>query len=137
MKDVITYLNFDGDCRAAMEFYKKCLGAELYIMPFSDAPGHWPKEAKDRTAHATLTKGSTLLMASDTMPGMPFQPGNNFSMMIQCESLQEIEMLFSALGEKGKVTMALQETFWADRFGTPTDQFGVNWIFNLEQPKRG
>jgi PhnB protein len=137
MKEIITYLNFDGNCREAMEFYKKCLGAELYIMPFSDAPGDWPKEAKDRTMHSTLSKGSSkLLMASDTMPGMPFQQGTNFSMMIQCESLEEIERLFTAFGEKGKVTMALQETFWAPRFGTLTDQFGISWIFQLEHPKQ-
>lgn len=29
MKEVIAYLNFYGDCRQAMQFYPKCLGAEL------------------------------------------------------------------------------------------------------------
>jgi PhnB protein len=135
MKPFINYLNFDGNCREAMEFYKKCFGAELYLLPFSEAPGDLPgaKEANDRVMHATLSKGSaTLLMASDTMPGTPFQPGNNFSVMIRCESVQEIEGLFAALGEKGSVTMALQETFWAARFGTLTDQFGISWIIQLE-----
>ena len=135
MKEFISYLNFDGNCREAMEFYKGCFGAELYLLPFSEAPGDLPgsKEAKDRVMHATLSKGSsTLLMAADTMPGMPFQTGNNFSVMIRCESVQEIERLFAALGEKGKVTMALQETFWAARFGTLTDQFGIAWIIQLE-----
>ena len=136
MKEFVTYLNFDGNCREAMEFYKRCFGAELYLLPFSDAPadlGWVPTEAKDRIMHATLSKeSSTLLMASDTMPGMQFQPGNNFSVMIQCESLQEIERLFAALGEKGKVTMALEQTFWAARFGTLTDQFGISWIIQLE-----
>ncbi len=140
MKDFITYLNFDGNCREAMEFYKKCFGAELYLLPFSEAPDDlsWVSaEMKDRIMHATLSKGSsTLLMASDTMPVMSFQPGNNFSVMIQCESLQEIERLFAALGEKGKVTMALQDTFWAARFGTLTDQFGISWIFQFEHPKQ-
>jgi PhnB protein len=139
MKELITYLNFDGTCREAMEFYKRCFGGELYILPFSEAPADSPgvsAEAKDRIMHATLSKGSSaLLMASDTMPGIPFQPGNNFSLMIQCESLQEIERLFAEFGEKGKVTMALQETFWAARFGTLTDQFGISWIFQLEESK--
>jgi PhnB protein len=137
MKEIVTYLNFDGNCREAMEFYKKCLGAELYLMPFSEAPGDFPKEAKDRIMHARLTKGSTLLMASDTMPGMPFQQGNNFSVSMQCESLQEIERLFTALGEKGKVTMPLQDTFWGARFGMLRDQFGIHWMFNFEHPKQG
>ena len=137
MKDVVTYLNFDGNCREAMEFYQQCFGAELYLLSFSEVPGDLPKEAKeapDRIMHATLRKGSPFLMAADIMPGGVVQQGNNFSVMIHCESPQEIERLFTALGESGKVTMALQETFWAGRFGTLTDKFGINWIFNLEKP---
>ena len=68
MKQVLPYLNFDGTCREALEFYKKCLGAELYILPFSEAPGDFPADAKDRIMHATLTKGTPVLMACDTMP---------------------------------------------------------------------
>ena len=113
MKEVTTYLTFDGNCRKAMTFYKQCLGAELHLMPSSEAPHDFPKEAKDRIMHARLAKGAAVLMAPDTMPGMPFQQGNNFSVTINCESLPEIERLFTDLGTNGKVTMQLQDTFWA------------------------
>jgi PhnB protein len=135
MKEIITYLNFDGNCREAMQFYERCLGGELQLMPFSEVPGDLPKEAKDRIIHARLAKGSAVIMASDTMPGTPFQQGNNFSICLNCESLEETESFFRALGEKGKVTMPLQDTFWGARFGMLTDQFGVNWMFNFEKPK--
>ena len=70
MKEITTYLNFDGNCREAMTFYGKCLGIEPHIMPFSETPGHAPDEAKDRIVHARLTRGTTpVLMASDTLPG--------------------------------------------------------------------
>jgi PhnB protein len=32
--------------------------------------------------------------------------------------------------------MPLQETFWAPRFGMLTDQFGINWMLNLEQQQK-
>ncbi|HEY6390281.1 MAG TPA: VOC family protein [Bryobacteraceae bacterium] len=137
MKEITAYLNFDGNCREAMTFYKKCFGAELYLKPFSEAPFDSPPDAKEKIMHATLTKGHTLLMASDTMPGMNFQQGNNFALNISCESLQEIEGLFAALGEQGEVAMPLQETFWAARFGVLKDQFGISWIFNFEKPNQG
>ncbi|HUQ94744.1 MAG TPA: VOC family protein [Bryobacteraceae bacterium] len=138
MKLFTTYLIFDGNCGAAMTFYGKCLGAELQLMPFSEAPCASPPEAKDRIMHANLTlKASPVLMASDTMPGMPFLQGNNFSVSIQCESVAEIDRLFQAFSENGKVTMPLTETFWAARFGMLKDQFGINWMFNLEQPRQG
>ncbi len=136
MKDTAIYVNFDGNCADAMKFYAACLGAELSMMPFSQGPGEVPKEAKDRIMHSKLEKrGATLLMASDTMPGMPFKEGNNFSITVNCESQSDIDGLFKAFSEKGKVTMPLQDTFWGARFGTLTDQFGVNWMFNFEKPK--
>jgi PhnB protein len=136
MKEMITYLTFDGNTRQAMEFYKKCLGGELYVMPFSEGPPDMPKEAKDRIMHAKLTNGTNVLMASDTMPGHPYQQGNNFSICVNPESKQEAEKLFAALSEKGKVTMPLQDTFWGAHFGMLTDQFGVSWMFNFENPKQ-
>jgi PhnB protein len=134
MRATTAYLTFNGNCRQAMEFYAKCLGAELHMMRFADAPFDSPKEAKDKIIHARLAKGATVVMASDAMPGMPFQQGNNFSLAIDCESAEEVDKLFAALGEKGKVTMPAQETFWAARFGMVTDQFGINWMFNLDKP---
>ena len=132
MKQVVTYLNFDGNCRQAMEFYAKCLGAELQLMPFSDAPGNASPQTKDRIMHARLSKGALeLLMASDTQPGMPLHQGNNVSVSVNCESVAEIDTLFAALGEKGNVGMPLQDTFWGARFGMLTDQFGIHWMFNF------
>jgi PhnB protein len=71
-------------------------------------------------------------MGSDTMPGTAVTPGDNFSININCESLDEIERLFAALGEGGRVTIPLENTFWNARFGMLRDRFGVNWMFNYE-----
>ena len=87
--------------------------------------------------HARLTKGSSeLLMASDTQPGMPLQQGNNVSVSVHCESVQEIDTFFAALSDKGAVSMPLQDMFWGARFGMLTDQFGIRWMFNFEHPKK-
>jgi PhnB protein len=74
-------------------------------------------------------------MASDIPPGVPFRLGNNFAICLQPESISETEKVFKAIGEKGQVTMPLQDTFWGARFGMLTDQFGINWMFNFEKPK--
>jgi PhnB protein len=139
MKAITAYLTFDGNCREAMTFYARCFGAGLYMMPYSEMPPtdlfEVPEEAGNRIVHATLTSGSAVLMAADTLPGMPFQAGNNLSVMLACESLPEIEALFAALSEKGEVTMALQDTFWGAHFGTLTDQFGIQWMLDYAKPK--
>jgi PhnB protein len=140
MKATITYLNFDGNCRAAMEFYAEALGAELTIMPFSDVPGGpgGHEAAKDRIMHARLMKNGlpyAILMASDLMPGMPYQPGTNFSVSVGCDSLDEIKSLFAAMSEGGTVTMPLQDQFWGAHFGMIKDKFGIHWMFAYEYPK--
>ena len=44
----------------------------------------------------------------------------------------EAEALFAGLSEGGTVTMPLEKTFWAERFGMCTDRFGVSWMVNCE-----
>jgi PhnB protein len=135
VKYATPFLAFDGNCREAMTFYAKCLDAALFLLPYRDAPFDAPKQAGERILHSTLNKaGQVLLMADDVMPGSAFQPGNNFSVFLECESREEIETVFAALAEKGQITMPLQDTFWNARFGTLTDQFGVKWSFNWSFP---
>ncbi len=137
MKEFTPYLTFDGNCREAMTFYAKCLGAALHVVPFSDAPAgqfNFPQEAGDKVMHASLSRGPAVLMASDCPPGMPFKQGNNFTVCINCDSLEEIQSLFRAFESSGTVLMPLQDTFWGAHFGMLTDQFGVSWMFSFHRP---
>jgi PhnB protein len=130
-------LTFDGTCGEAMKFYQRCLNADLHMMPFSEAPGNVPPEAKDRVMHAAIIKnGVPVVMASDSMPGTAVQQGTNFHICLSPETAEETDRLFKAFSEGGKVTMPLQDTFWGARFGHLTDKFGVNWMFNFEKPKQ-
>lgn len=135
MKFINAYLLFDGNCKEAMEFYAKCLGAQLETMPFSQAPGT-AKEAADRTIHARLSKGDAVLMASDCPPGMPVKVGENVQINVQCESDEEIERYFGGLVQDGTVRLPLQNMFWGAKFGMLTDKYGVQWMFNYELPKK-
>ena len=87
---------------------------------------------EDRVLHARLTKGSVVLMASDSQPGMPVTVGNNVWLSVDCESEGEQDRMFSALSEGGQVVMPLDKTFWGARFGMLKDKFGLGWMFNLE-----
>lgn len=133
MRTINVYLTFNGNCAKAMKFYEQCLGGELVMMPFSEAPMPEMKNMKDRVMHARLTKGNATLMASDTMPNHPFTPGNNFSVSVDCESDGEVDKFFHALSAGGKTTMAPEDTFWGARFAMCTDQFGVQWMFNHDK----
>jgi PhnB protein len=51
----------------------------------------------------------------------------------RCFSSKNISPRF---GDKGKIKMPVQETFWAARFGMLTDKFGINWMFNFGKPQQ-
>jgi PhnB protein len=133
MQATNVYLNFDGNCREAMTFYGKCLGTQPGFTPYSGPPeaAELAKVAPDRILHSELHSGPLVLMASDVPPGAEYVQGNNFSISISCESLAEMERLFAALGENGKVTMPMHDAFWGGRFGMLTDQFGVSWMLSF------
>jgi PhnB protein len=136
MKTVTAYLNFDGNCRQAMTFYQQCLGTDLELTPFPDAEGKPQTDPRAGIMHARLTRGSQpLLMASDTPPGSSVRAGNNFSVSVDCETLEEIERVFSALGKGGQVRMPLGNMPWGARFGMLADQFGVQWMIHYELSK--
>ena len=69
MKYVTAYLNFDGNCRQAMQFCKKCLATVIQIRPYPDAKGQPTDDPKARIMHSQLLRnGKPLLMASDMPP---------------------------------------------------------------------
>ncbi|AHG88177.1 hypothetical protein J421_0640 [Gemmatirosa kalamazoonensis] len=137
MKAFQPYLNFDGGTREAMTFYHRCLGGELQMQTFADAHVPGPPGSEQRVMHARLASGAAVLMASDTMPGHAFTPGNNVHVNVDCDSVDEIERIFAAMSEGATVTMPLQDTFWGARFGMLVDRFGVNWMFNCELKPQG
>lgn len=129
------YLSFQGNCREAMTFYKNALGGELELMPYDGAPMEYPPECKDYVMHASLKFGNSVIMAADSMPGMPLIQGNNNSLSISSNDVPEGERIFNAISAGGMVTMPFADTFWGAKFGMCIDKFGMNWMVNCDLPQ--
>lgn len=129
------YLVFGGRCEEALEFYRTALGAELQMMMhYKDSPEPprqpMPDCFEEKVMHASVRIGETVLMASD---GMCDGKANfeGFSLSIVAPDEAAAERVFAALGEGGLVTMPLEKTFWAPKFGMLTDRFGVGWMVSV------
>lgn len=135
MLGVKPYLTFDGNCAEAIAFYAKALGGELL---FSQTFGESPMKGMapdDKIMHCTLKIGDTHLMASDRGgPDCPHIAGTNISLALGSDDAEAAGAMFAKMSEGGTVTMPLQETFWAVRFGMLTDKYGIAWMFNVEKP---
>jgi PhnB protein len=127
------YLCFDGNCAEAIRFYERVLGAKVeMMMKFSEVPPQegQPPMTGDGIMHASITLDGDRLMASDSPPGMPFEPMKGITVSLAYPTAEQGRRIFDALAEGGRVTMPYQKTFWADGFGMLTDRFGTPWMVN-------
>lgn len=134
---VTTYLNFPGNCEAALKFYETALGAKVrHLFPYRGSPleSQVPAQMRDRVLHAVLDIGDTVVMASDRIGHTGSDAMNGFAIALNTETPAEAERLIAALAVGGRITRPLEETFWAWRFGMVVDQFGVPWMINCEKP---
>lgn len=146
MASTSTYLNFMGNTEEAFLFYKSVFKTEFIgpIMRMKDVPagpGMPPLSDADKNLvmHIELPiVGGHILMGTDACEsmGQSVTFGNNISINLQPDTRAETERLFKALAEGGNVQMALQDMFWGDYFGSLTDKFGVQWMFNCGEAKK-
>lgn len=140
MAKVSTYLNFRRNTEEAFNFYKSVFGTEFIggINRFRDVPAAEgapaiAEEDKDLVMHVSLPiLGGHVLMGTDAPESMGFTviEGNNTYINLEPDTREETSHLFVGLSAGGKVTMPLQEMFWGDYYGSCTDKFGINWMFN-------
>ena len=134
------WINFNGNAEEAFNFYKSVFGGEFLgdIMRLGDAPvqeGMPPlaKEDKNLVMHIALPiMGNHLLMGTDAPESLGFKMnfGNNIHICLEPNTREETKRLFDALAKGGTVTMNLDDMFWGAYYGTVTDKFGVQWMFN-------
>ncbi len=128
------YLLFNGRCQEAFTFYAECLGGKIEAMlPHAGTPaeGHVPPEWREKIMHARLSLGEDVFMGSDAPPGHFEQP-KGFSVTIQLTDPAEADRIFRRLSDGATVTMPIQQTFWATRFGMLVDRFGTPWMVNCQ-----
>ncbi|MGI8820358.1 MAG: VOC family protein [Chthoniobacterales bacterium] len=128
------YLFFAGRCEEALEFYRTAIGAEVQMLSrYKDSPEPNPAMSScfdDKIMHVSFRVGTTTLVASDGMcDGKPNFDGFSLSLVVPDEAAAD--QVFTALSEGGLVSMPLQKTFWAQRFGMLQDRFGVGWMVSV------
>lgn len=134
------YLNFNRNTEEAFNFYRSVFGTEFIGEPMrmGNVPPHEGQvelsaEDKNLIMHVALPiLGGLQLMGTDATEsmGMTVNFGNNIYINLEPDTRIETDALFKKLSDGGNVEMPLQEMFWGDYFGSCTDRFGVQWMFN-------
>jgi PhnB protein len=128
-------LYFNGTCDAAFDVYAKCFGGTVTRLTWGDSPmaGQAPPDWHNKVLHATLTIGTAAISGGDVLPGM-YRPPQGFELQVNLDDAGAAERIFAQLADGGEVTVPLQETFWALRFGSVIDRFGIPWSINCGEP---
>lgn len=144
MARVSTYLNFSRNTEEAFNFYKSIFGGEFGgrgIARLGDIPSQpgMPSIAendKNLVMHIELPiLGGHTLMGTDAPESMGFNLnfGNNIHINLEPDTRAETKKLFDAFSVGGKITMQLQDMFWGAYYGSCTDKFGIQWMFNCNE----
>lgn len=140
MTTVNAYLSFNGNCEAAFDFYKSVFGGEYpHVGRFGEMPpqeGMPPlsEEDKVKIMHISLPiSKETIIMGSDSLDswGDDHKTGNNFSLFVNTETVDEADAIFTALSAEGEVKIAMEITFWGSYFGILIDKFGITWMISV------
>ena len=76
-------------------------------------------------------------MGTDAPESMGFTVnfGNNLYISLEPDTRAETKKLYDALSADGKITMELADMFWGAYYGSCTDKYGVQWMFNCTAQK--
>lgn len=132
------YINFKGNCREAIEFYKEVFElGEPKILTFGDVPSNngepYPEEVKSLVMHSELTIFGTIVMVSDVLPHMELTIGDNITLVLRHNNQDTLRKIFDRLKVGGDVTMELQETFFSKCYGMVTDKFNIGWQLSYQE----
>lgn len=137
------YIYFKGTCEEAFNFYKSVFGSEfLFVGRFKDMPENpnYPiaELDKEKIMHISLPiSKETVMFGCDSTQAFENSTitGNNISLSIETDSIEEATRIFNGLSEGGNVIMPLDKTFWDAYYGMFTDKFGINWMVNYDLSK--
>jgi PhnB protein len=131
---VVPYLNFDGNCREAFEFYHEVLGGEPpNVLTHEDIPmGNLTDEWKEKTLHAQFEFDGQVLMGSDTPPGGYTSP-QGIHVSLQLSDDTKARKIYDSLSQGGMITMPIDKQPWGALFAMFVDRFGIRWMINSEE----
>ena len=126
------YINFRGNAREAMAFYREALGGDLEVATFGQFQAAQDPSENDLVMHAKLTTATGLvLMGSDRPERMPYTQGDNISISLGGDERAELQGYWDGLAAKSTVLQPLTASSWGDSFGMLVDPYGITWLVNI------
>ncbi|MFN8629300.1 MAG: VOC family protein [Chloroflexota bacterium] len=134
------YLNFRGNAREAMEFYREVFDGRLAVSTFGEYQAPVNPDETELVMHADLEGPHGLrFMGADVPAGMAYEGGASIAMSLSGTSADDAELrgYFERLSSGGTVDEPLSTAPWGAVFGMLTDRFGIRWLVNIAPEQLG
>ncbi|MGH2645115.1 MAG: VOC family protein [Chitinophagaceae bacterium] len=132
IQNLIPYLNFEGNCEEALNFYKTIFDGRVEIQSRYDNPQmKAPADYKNKVLHGRLYFGDLVIYASDIFPGKHASKNSGdvqFSLEVTDPGYGK--NIFNQLAEGGKTGVAFEKQFWGQWHGNLIDKYGIRWMVN-------
>ncbi|GGY96183.1 VOC family protein [Streptomyces poonensis] len=142
------HLNFRGNAREALEFYRSVFGGRLTAVTYGDfgMPKELPDADKIVFGRIDNADNGFRVMAYDIpgQAGAEAGPAGTtrrengmtlthepFFMSLRGETVEEVGELWKKLSEGATVVEDFGPAQWAPAFGMLTDRFGVTWVLDV------
>ena len=119
---------------AAIEFYKKALGAEEIM--------RMPEEKGTRLMHAEIRIGPSTVYLADDFPEYCEGKSRTAASLggtpiVLHQYVRDCDAAIKRAADAGAtVTMPAQDMFWGDRYGQVKDPYGLQWAFATPLAKK-
>ncbi len=130
---ITTHLNFRGDARAALEFYKSVFGGDLVIVTHAQTyPAFAPEEADLVAWGQVEAPNGFRVMAFDVPASQSYDAGDKpIFVSVRGTDTEELTTHWKALAEGGAILADLGPSGWAPLYGMVKDRFGVTWVLDI------
>ena len=134
MIQVMPNLHFKGNCKHAIELYKKAYGAEVKVLlRYAEAnPQDFVMKDEnqgDLIYHSEIVIGNHRLMLNDTTEDDDdFQIGNSLSLLVHFDTEDECKEAYRIMAEEGAIIVSPMESqTYCACFASLIDMYGVRW----------
>lgn len=131
------HINFRGQAREALEFYKTVFGGETTIATYAMIHQVEDPAQADSVAWGQLEAPNGFrVMAYDVQTAKPFDHGQNaFYIALRGTDTDEIQGQWDKLADGANILTPLAPAVFAPLYGMLTDRFGVTWIIDVSTPQ--
>lgn len=131
---VTTHLNFRGEARAALDFYKQVFGGEQTLMTYAAMGQPGLAESPDHIIWGqVVAEDGFRIMAFDVRADQAYEAGANaFYVSLRGSSAEEIERRWTTLADGATILHPIGPSAWSPLYGMLTDRFGIIWVLDVD-----